>query len=82
MTVTVSKWGNSLAVRIPASEAEKAALQEGDEVDLTASAKGRLIVKKVRKDLNFDSLYAQITPENFHQETDFGQSVGRENIEW
>jgi antitoxin MazE len=82
MTVTVSKWGNSLAVRIPASEAEKAAIKEGDEVDLTASEKGRLIVKKVRKDINFDSLYAQITPENFHQQTDWVQSVGRENVEW
>lgn len=82
MTVTVAKWGNSLAVRIPAAEAAKAAIKEGDEVDLTASAKGHLIVKKVRKDINFDSLYAQITPENFHPETDWGQSVGSENVEW
>ncbi len=82
MTVTVAKWGNSLAVRIPAAEAAKAAIKEGDEVDLTASAKGRLIVKKVRKDINFDSLYAQITPENFHPETNWGQSVGHENVEW
>jgi antitoxin MazE len=82
MIVTVSKWGNSLAVRIPAFEAQKAAIKEGDEVDFTALAKGRLIVKKVRKEINFDSLYAQITPENFHPETDWGQSVGRENVEW
>ncbi len=79
MIVTVSKWGNSLAVRIPASEAQKATIKEGDEVDLTALAKGRSIVKKVRKEINFDSLYAQ---ENFHLETDWRQSVGRENVEW
>lgn len=81
MTVTVSKWGNSLAVRIPASEAEKASIKEGDEVDFTASQKGRLIVRKVQKDMNFDSLYAQITEENAHSETPWGQSVGREIVE-
>lgn len=82
MTVTVAKWGNSLAVRIPAGEAAKAAIKEGDEVDLTALQKGRLIVQKVRKELNFDHLYDQITPENCHSEADWGESVGREKIEW
>ena len=82
MTVTVAKWGNSLAVRIPAAEAAKAAIKEGDEVDLTASKKGRLIVKKVRKEINFDHLYSQITVANSHPETNWGQSVGSENVEW
>jgi antitoxin MazE len=82
MTVTVAKWGNSLAVRIPASEAAKAAIKEGDEVDLTASQKGRLIIRKINKEANFDHLYAQMTSDNCHSETDWGVSVGRENIEW
>lgn len=30
----VSKWGNSLAIRIPASVAEALDLKEGDEVDI------------------------------------------------
>lgn len=30
----VSKWGNSLAVRLPASIVEAMGLQEGDDVDL------------------------------------------------
>lgn len=80
MTVTVAKWGNGLAIRIPASEAAKASIQEGDEV-ATASQKGRLIVQKVRKEPNFDRLYARITPDNCHTEADWGQSVGREKIE-
>lgn len=71
MTVTVAKWDNSLAVHIPASEAARAAIQEGDEFDVAASKKGR-------KESNFDHLYAQITPENCHPETDWGNSVGRE----
>ena len=82
MPVTVAKWGNSLAVRIPASEAAKAAIKEGDEVDLTALKKGRLMIKKVSKEASFDAFYEQITVENSHTETDWGLPVGRENIEW
>jgi len=32
----VSKWGNSLAVRIPAEVVETLGLKEGDEVDFNA----------------------------------------------
>ncbi|RIZ67596.1 MAG: AbrB/MazE/SpoVT family DNA-binding domain-containing protein [Methylococcales bacterium] len=82
MTVTAAKWGNSLAVRIPASEAKKASIREGDEVDLTASQKGRLILRKINKEINFDHLYAQMTLDNCHSEIDWGVSVGHEDIEW
>jgi len=82
MTVTVAKWGNSLAVRIPASEAAKAVLKEGDQVDLTATQKGQLIIQKISKEVNFDHLYAKMTNDNTHSEIDWGESVGRENIEW
>jgi len=33
----VSKWGNSLAVRIPSDVASRLGLKEGDEVDLQPS---------------------------------------------
>jgi len=32
----VSKWGNSLAVRLPASLVQELKLKEGDEIELTA----------------------------------------------
>jgi antitoxin MazE len=32
--VQVSKWGNSLAIRLPASVVEVLKLKEGDEVDI------------------------------------------------
>lgn len=34
----VAKWGNSLAIRVPAEVVEKLGLKEGDEVDLQPSA--------------------------------------------
>lgn len=33
----VAKWGNSLAVRLPADLVEKAQLKEGDEVDIVVT---------------------------------------------
>ena len=35
---TVQRWGNSLAVRIPASLAESLATREGKQVDLECKA--------------------------------------------
>lgn len=44
----VSRWGNSLAVRIPAKVAEALDLKEGDEVDVEAlSDRSLTIVKKM-----------------------------------
>jgi len=43
----VSKWGNSLAVRLPAAVVESLELKEGDEIELTASARsGFEVVRK------------------------------------
>ena len=33
----VSKWGNSLAIRIPADVAAKLGIKEGDDIELRAS---------------------------------------------
>ena len=35
----VSKWGNSLAVRLPASVVEALALKEGDQIELSVAGK-------------------------------------------
>ncbi len=42
----VSKWGNSLAVRLPAKLVEELGLKEGDEVDVRRAADGALEVRK------------------------------------
>ena len=43
----VSKWGNSLAVRLPKALVEALGLKAGDEIDLTALPGGALGVKRV-----------------------------------
>ena len=41
----VSKWGNSLAVRLPAKLVEQLGLKEGDEVEIVASDNGLVITR-------------------------------------
>ena len=36
----VSKWGNSLAIRLPAAVVEALGLKEGDEIEMRASEAG------------------------------------------
>lgn len=43
----VAKWGNSLAVRLPAQVVEALKLQENDEIELHVESARALAVKKV-----------------------------------
>jgi len=44
MELMVSKWGNSLAVRLPAESAKRIGVGEGDMLVAEVSADGRLIL--------------------------------------
>jgi antitoxin MazE len=78
MTTQVGKWGNSLAVRIPGSYAKDLDLGEGTELDVTV-VDGALLLRPRRREYSLEELLAQITPENIHEETDWGKPVGRES---
>lgn len=41
----VSKWGNSLAVRLPKALVERLGLKEGDELSVVAARKGAIEVE-------------------------------------
>jgi antitoxin MazE len=49
----VSKWGNSLAVRLPKSLVEALKLGPGDELTVVAASKGRIEVEKIDKRAEF-----------------------------
>ena len=42
----VAKWGNSLAVRLPAAVVEALGLKEGDEIDITVAGRRRFEVAR------------------------------------
>ena len=45
----IRRWGNSLAVRLPADCLRQAGLQEGDEIDIVIGPDGRLSLEPLRK---------------------------------
>ena len=75
--VQITKWGNSLAVRIPKPAAQMAKLKQGDEIEVVASP-GKVELRSVRKQPTLAELVRRITPENRHGETDWGEAVGNE----
>jgi antitoxin MazE len=75
LTTTVSRWGNSLGVRIPKDAAERAQIHEGDEVQIIADD-GRLSIVASGV-MTLDRLIDTITPENRHGEQ-FAKIVGTE----
>lgn len=44
-TVTVRKWGNSLAVRIPQEVSELAKFKDGVEIDMFVTDNGEVVLK-------------------------------------
>lgn len=71
----VTRWGNSLAVRIPRAVAEQVRLEEGGEVEMTVED-GRIVVWPRPPTYDLDELVEGITPENRHGETDWGEAEG------
>lgn len=45
----VSKWGDSLAVRLPKKLVEEMGLEIGDEIDVVSAAEGKIMVEKSRR---------------------------------
>jgi antitoxin MazE len=73
----VSRWGNSLAVRIPRTMADQARIEEGQEVELTV-VRGCLTIRPRARTYTLDELLEQVTPENRHDEIDWGKPEGGE----
>jgi antitoxin MazE len=80
MRVTVKKWGNSAAVRLPAAIVQSARL-ELDQIVEVREERGRVVIEPVRQPaFDLDDLVAAITPRNRHREIDTGGPVGNEII--
>ena len=73
----VTRWGNSLAVRIPKALAEQTDLREGSEVELSV-ADGALAIRPKPRSYSLEELLEQVTPENCHDEIDWGEPQGKE----
>lgn len=72
MAAKIQKWGNSFGLRIPKSIIEKCALELNSEVEIEHKD-GAIIIFPKKKKESLKELIDQITPENIHDEEDFGR---------
>lgn len=78
MKATVKKWGNSAAVRIPASVMQAMHLDLDEVVEVREEA-GRIVIEAVRqKTYDLDNLLKGITLKNRHDAVEFGPPEGKE----
>ena len=80
MQVLLSKWGNSLGLRLPKALTAEIGVAEGQKVDVRAE-NGRLIVEPLRKRLTLEELMENVTPEAMREAWDWGEDVGREIVD-
>ena len=80
MRVIVKKWGNSASIRIPAMVLKAARIEIGDVVDVREEL-GRIVVEPLQAtSYDLADLLDRITPENLHEDVDFGPPIGRERL--
>ena len=81
----ISRWGNSLGVRIPKDIANRVGLSDGAQVEIVERG-GEVVISRVKPRLRYslEELVAGVTPEEAHAasaEIDWGPDVGREIVE-
>lgn len=74
MLGNVSKWGNSLGVRIPRALADQIGIAEGEPIELIVED-NHLLIQKVYR---LENLLSQVSAKNIHSEEDTGSPVGKE----
>lgn len=78
MKMQVQKWGNSLALRIPASFAEETNLVDGSMVNVYLEGMKIVVCPETAPRSDLHDLLERVTSENLHGEIDTGSSIGRE----
>jgi len=80
MQVLVSKWGNSLGLRLPRALTAEIGVAEGQRVEIRAD-NGRLIVEPVREGHTWARMLENVTPEAMRETFDWGDDLGRERVD-
>ena len=78
MTVSIKKWGNSLALRIPKDIAQTLHIENNSTLELSIKD-GALVIEPQNETL-LESLVSRIDADNLHYVVDTGKVVGNE--EW
>jgi len=78
--VLLSKWGNSLGLRLPKALTAEIGVAEGQKVEVRAEG-GRIIVEPVRAPLTWEKMLENMDHDALHEAWDWGEDVGRERID-
>jgi antitoxin MazE len=82
--VTISKWGNSSAIRLPKAALEELGLKQGDTVDLTVE-NGKAVIEPARpKKITLAWIISEtkrLGPENAPETADWGPDTPGERID-
>lgn len=81
MRSQITKWGNSMAVRIPKEVLEQSGIKAQQAVEIKAQEGAIVIEPALSREEQLQQLVDQITPENRHELIDWGEDVGGEILE-
>jgi len=82
MQMHITRWGNSLGVRIPKDLARQLGMTEGTVVEVTAEG-DRLVLQTTKPSYRLDQLLEGMTPDAMHEALDWDgwtDDVGREDV--
>ncbi|MFC9709300.1 AbrB/MazE/SpoVT family DNA-binding domain-containing protein [Paenibacillus sp. NPDC056933] len=79
-TATLSKWGNSSAIRIPNQLLKRLNLEEGSEIEILVTADNELLLRPKTKPVesneelrnHLKTLLSKVKQDTRHEEIDFG----------
>lgn len=80
MQARLTRWGNSLGVRIPKDIATRLGLTDGVRVEVETEG-SRIIITAAQPRYRLEDLLTGVTPEVMHEAFDWGPDRGREAVE-
>ncbi len=78
MHLTIQKWGNSLALRIPKTVAKQVNVHKGSRMDMSLLANKIILSARDVKEYTLGSLLKKVNKTNLHEEVSFGKPLGKE----
>lgn len=78
ITQKISKWGNSLGIRLPQPIVQQFGWKEGENLTITVKDE-QVILSLARPKYSLAELLSSAKPENQHAEVDWGSAQGEES---
>jgi antitoxin MazE len=80
MHVQVTRWGNSLGVRLPRALAKQIGIDEGQKVSVRASG-DKIIIEPLSPHYRLEDLLTNMSPDAMRGAFAWGPDAGREAID-